>query len=196
MGKTRAHALRFPLFRFPIPDSRFPAFHMKRYPLHTLLRLREHRTEVARLLVFERQRAVQACRDACTRIEHEILQLCDERGSQRARLLEPPPAGLAWPTVLAQREAHIEWLGAQIIAAQQRLAQAQQALREAEQALDEARQAFFRAKARQEALEKRRDSWRGEQRALEARQEEDATADLLMARGRPAHHLHRSGRHE
>jgi hypothetical protein len=103
---------------------------------------------------------------------------------------------VAWPTALAQREAHIEWLCAQIIAAQQRLAQAQQALREAEQALDEARQAFFRAKARQDALEKRRDSWRGEQRALEARHEEDATADLLMARGHPAHHSHRSGRHE
>src|SRR3546814_2444906 len=67
-------------------------------------------------------------------------------------------------------------------AARERLAQAHKALQAAERELVEAREAFFRAKARQEALEKRRDSWRGEQRALEARQEEDITADLLMAR--------------
>jgi flagellar biosynthesis chaperone FliJ len=161
---------------------------MKRYPLHTLLRLREHRAETARQAVLEQQRVVQACRDACTRIEHEILQLCDERGSQRARLLDPPTAGVDWSTVLAQRESHIEWLGLQVEAARQRLAQAHQALSDAEQALAEARQAFFRAKARHEALEKRRDSWRGEQRAIEVRHEEDATADLIMARHPASQH--------
>src|SRR3546814_11105141 len=71
-------------------------------------------------------------------------------------------------------------------AARERLAQAHKALQAAERELVEAREAFFRAKARQEALEKRRDSWRGEQRALEARQEEDITADLLMARSHGA----------
>lgn len=163
---------------------------MKRYPLHTLLRLREHRTDAARLVVLEKQRAVAACRDACTRIEHEILQLCDERSGQRARLLDAPPPGVDWSTVLAQREAHIEWLAMQVEAARQRLAQAHKALQAAEQDLAQARDAFFRAKARQEALEKRRDTWRGEQRALEARQEEDITADLLLARhhgARPTH---------
>jgi chromosome segregation ATPase len=92
--------------------------------------------------------------------------------------------------VLAQRESHIEWLGLQVEAARQRLAQAHQALDKAEQALAEARQRFFRTKARQDALEKRRDSWRGEQRALDARQEEDATADLVLARGHLARHHH------
>jgi flagellar biosynthesis chaperone FliJ len=163
---------------------------MKRYPLHTLLRLREHRTEMARQLVLERQRAVQACREAIERIEHEILDLCDLREGQRARLLEPPPAGADWATVLARREAHIDWLGMQIEAARQRLAQAHQALQEAEQALAQARDAFFRAKARQDALEKRQDAWRGEQRALEDRREEDAVADLLLARGHLARQPH------
>jgi predicted nucleic acid-binding Zn-ribbon protein len=155
---------------------------MKRYPLHTLLRLREHRTDAARMLVLERQRAVQACREACTRIEGEIRDLQQERSNQRGRLLDAPPPGVAWPTALAQRESHIEWLGLQVVAAQQRLAQAQQKLREAEKALDDARDAFFRAKARQEALEKRKDAWRGEQRALESRIEEAATEDLWFAR--------------
>src|SRR3546814_2831681 len=91
------------------------------------------------------------------------------------------PPGVDWSSVLAQRESHIDWLGGQIEAARERLAQAHKALQAAEHELAEAREAFFRAKARQEALEKRRDSWRGEQRALEARQEEDITADLLMA---------------
>lgn len=154
---------------------------MKRYPLHTLLRLREHRTEAARMLVLERQRAVQACRDACARIEVEIRNLQDERSHQRGRLLDAPPPGAAWPTALAQRESHIEWLGMQVTAAQQRLAQAQQKLREAETALVDARDAFFRAKARQEALEKRKDAWRGEQRALESRIEEAAGEDLWVA---------------
>src|SRR3546814_14406765 len=91
------------------------------------------------------------------------------------------PPGVDWSSVLAQRESHIDWLGGQIEAARERLAQAHKALQAAEHELAEAREAFFRAKARQEALEKRRDSWRGEQRALEARQEEDITADLLLA---------------
>lgn len=159
---------------------------MKRYPLQTLLRLREHRTEAARQAVLEQQRVVQARREACTRIEEEILQLCDLRQGQRERLLDPPPPGVDWSTVLAQREAHIEWLGLQVEAARQRLAQAQQALQEAEQELARRRDAFFRAKARQEALEKRRQGWCVEQRALEARQEEDAAADLLLARSHPA----------
>jgi len=161
---------------------------MKRYPLHTLLRLREHRTETARQAVLEQRRVVQACRDACTRIEGEILQFCDDRGEQRVRLLDSPPAGVSWPTVLAQRESHIEWLGQQIEAARQCLAQAHRALNEAEQVLAELRQVFFRAKARHEALEKRRDSWHGEQRAIEARHEEDATADLILARHPASQH--------
>lgn len=163
---------------------------MKRYPLHTLVRLREHRTDAARMVVLEKQRAVQACREACTRIEHEILELCETRSGQRARLLDAPPPGVDWSTVLARREAHIDWLGGQVEAARQRLAQAHKALQAAEHELAQAREAFFRAKARQEALEKRRDSWRGEQRALEARQEEDIAADLLLARhhgARPTH---------
>ncbi len=155
---------------------------MKRYPLHTLVKLREHRTETARLFVLERQRAVQACRDACLLIEGEIIALEFERGEQRKRLLEPPAPGVPWPSALAQREAHIDLLGEQAEAARQRLFQAQEKLREAEFALSEARAAFFRAKARQDALEKRRDVWRGEQFALAARHEERATEDLLQAR--------------
>jgi hypothetical protein len=163
---------------------------MKRYPLHTLLRLREHRTEMARQQVLEKQRVVAACREAIANIEREILDLCDLREGQRARLLEPPPAGADWSTVLARREAHIDWLGMQVEAARQRLAQAHQALQAAEQALALAREAFFRAKARQEALEKRQDDWRGEQRALEDRRDEDAAADLLLARGHLARQTH------
>src|SRR3546814_19506574 len=80
-----------------------------------------------------------------------------------------------------------------IEAARERLAQAHEALQAAERELVEAREAFFRAKARQEALEKRRDSWRGEQRALEARQDEDITADLLLARSHGARPTNREG---
>lgn len=154
---------------------------MKRYPLHVLVKLREHRTETARQLLLERQRAAQACRDACTLIEGEIIALQVERGEQRRRLLDPQ-AGSPWPTVLAQREAHIDLLGEQAEAARQRLFKAQETLRQAELALAEARAAFFRAKARQDALEKRRDVWRGEQFAFAARVEERATDDLLQAR--------------
>src|SRR3546814_12084937 len=79
-------------------------------------------------------------------------------------------------------------------AARERRAQAHKALQAAERELVEAREAFFRAKARQEALEKRRDSWRGDQRTLEARQEEDITADLLMARSHGARTTQCEGR--
>jgi hypothetical protein len=144
---------------------------MKRYPLQTLVRLREHRTEAARMLVLERQRAAQACRDACTKIEGEIIALQFEQKQQRSRLLVPPPPGVPWSSALAQREA-----------ARQRLFKAQAALRDAENALAEARTAFFRAKARQDALEKRRDLWRGEQFVIDARREEDAAEDLQQAR--------------
>ena len=47
--------------------------------------------------------------------------------------------------------------------------------------LADAMQAFFRAKAREDALEKRKALWRGEVIALEARQEEDVAADLVQA---------------
>lgn len=153
----------------------------KRYPLQKLLQLRAHRTGKARLLVVERQRAVRECREACERIEAEILALRQERAGQRLRMMEPPPPGIPFPLALEQREAHIDWLGEQEQAARQRLQQAQDRLKQAEQALAEAMQAFFHAKAREDALEKRKGVWRGEVIALEARQEEDAAADLVQA---------------
>ncbi|MCD9032384.1 phosphoenolpyruvate carboxylase [Luteimonas sp. Y-2-2-4F] len=155
---------------------------MKRYPLQTLLKLRAHRTEAARQAVLEKQRAVAACREECQRIGGEIEALGQERADHRARLLDAPPAGVPWPVALERREAHIGLLGEHIVAAQQRLQAAQARLREAEQALETAKQAYFRAKAREDALEKRKRVWRDEQFALEAHQEEDAAADLLLAR--------------
>ncbi len=154
----------------------------KRYPLQKLLQLRTHRTEKARLLVVERQRVVRECREACERIEAEIAALRAERSTQRLRMLDQPPPGIPLPLALEQREAHIDWLGGQEQAANQRLLLAQQKLQQAEQTLAEAMQAFFRAKAREDALEKRKMLWRGEVLALEARQEEDAAADLVQAR--------------
>lgn len=162
---------------------------MRRYPLQMLIRLREHRVETARLLVLERQRAAQACRDACTTIEGEIGRLVAEQAAQRRRLLEPPArvggeavAALAWPQQLMQRDAHIDLLGEQANAARTRLVAAQETLRTAEKAVAEARDAFFRARARQDALEKRREVWNGEQRVVALQHEEAATDDLLQAR--------------
>lgn len=158
---------------------------MKRYPLETLLRLREHRTESARQALQEKQRQTQACRDACARIHDEIETIARERSHQRARMVDPPPAGIPWPQALEQRERHIEHLAELAVAAQGRLRQAQAALRQAEQAQDEARAAYFRARARQEALEKRRELWRREARGLEHRREEAAAEDLLLGRRPP-----------
>src|SRR5690606_29093531 len=119
-----------------------------RYPLQTLIKLREHRTEAARQRVLERQREAAACQEACLGIEGEIRTLQLEQRQQRTRLLDPPPAGVPWPAALGQREAHIGLLGEQAEAARQRLLQAQEALRAAEAAVAEARNEFFRAKAR------------------------------------------------
>ena len=154
----------------------------RRYPLQKLLQLSAHRTEKARLLVAGRRRVVRDCREACERIEAEIAALQRECAGQRLRMLDPPPPGIPFPLALEQREAHIGWLGEQAQAARLRLQQARQQLQEAEQALAEAMQAFFRAKAREDALEKRKALWRGEVVALEARIEEDAAADLVQAR--------------
>ncbi|QWP77869.1 hypothetical protein J5226_05545 [Lysobacter sp. K5869] len=160
----------------------------QRFPLATLLQLREHRVETARAVVMERQGQVQARREACVAIEGEIQSLNQERADQRLRLLDPPPAGVPWPMAMSQREAHIDHLAELAGAARQRLADAQGKLREAEAALDEARKAFFRAKARLEALEKRRDVWRKEQNAIAQRREEALSADLLLsARQRSSH---------
>ena len=153
----------------------------RRYPLQQLLQLRAHRTEKARRVVTERQRDVRERREACERIEQEIDGLRRERAGQRLRMLESPPPGIPFPLALEQREAHIDWLGEQEQAACQRLKQAQQALARAEQALAEAMQAFFRARAREDALEQRKGVWKGEVIALEARREEDAVADLVQA---------------
>lgn len=154
---------------------------MKRYPLHTLLKLRAHRTEKARLVVLEKQSAARACAEECSRLEGNIKALGEERGAHRLRLLDPPPAGQPWPVVLEQRQAHIDLLGERIVAEQKTLQQAREKLKAAERALEEAKQAFFRAKAREDALEKRKDLWRGEQVALEGRREEEAAADLLLS---------------
>lgn len=154
----------------------------KRYPLSTLIRLREHRAEAARQLLLEKQRATQACRERCATIEGEIEALARDRSRQREQLLAPPPPGLDWPSALAQRERHIEYLGELADAARARLKQAQAALAQAEQEQDAARQAYFRARARQEALEKRRDLWWREQRIAESRRDEAATEDLVAAR--------------
>jgi len=153
----------------------------RRYPLQKLLELRAHRTGKARLLVVERQREVRARQEACERIDVEIAGLRAQRADQRLRMMEAPPPGIPFPLALEQREAHIEWLGEQEQAALQRLQQARQKLQQAEQALAEAMREFFRAKAREDALEKRKGVWRGEMLALEARREEDAAADLVQA---------------
>lgn len=155
---------------------------MKRYPLQTLIQLREHRVETARLLMLQRQRELQQCQQACTKIEGEIVALETEKSTQRRRLLDPPTPGIDWSSALAQREAHIDWLGLQADAARERLRQAQEKMREAENLLRQAREAFFRAKARLDALEKRKELWRGDMRALELRLEEAANADLAMVR--------------
>ena len=155
---------------------------MKRYPLQTLLQLRAHRTEAARLLVVERQRALQECIDACTQVQSELTGLERDRLGHRAQLMDPPPSGVPWPAALAQREAHIDLLGERIVGAQQRLSKAQDAVRQAQASLQEARDAFFRAKGREDALEKRRDVWKHEQRGLQARQEEAVNEDLMQAR--------------
>jgi len=157
----------------------------KRYPLGTLLRLREHRTEAARQVLLERQRQTQVCRDQCIQIESEITALRHQRAHHRAQLLAAPAPGMSWPTTLEQRERHIDHLADLATAARARLSQAKQALQQAEQAQDEARTAYFQARSRQEALEKRRDVWRREQRILEDRREEAAAEELLLGRRLP-----------
>lgn len=154
----------------------------KRYPLQPLLKLREHRVEQARVELMQRREYAQQCRDACVRIEGEIIALQFERRQQRERLLEAPPPGLCAPQALSQRENHIAHLETLEQAARQRLFQAQDVLRQAELALEQARQAYFRAKSRLEALEKRKGIWRAEQGRLAARLEENAVADVLQAR--------------
>lgn len=155
---------------------------MKRYPLHMLLRLREHRVEQARQELLRRRERAQACRDACVRIEGEIIALQHERDGHRARLLEPPPAGLMVPQALTQREAHIGHLEALADAARRRLFEAQEVLRQAELELQAAREAWSHARARLEALEKRHDLWRRERVREQLRLEENTVADLLQAR--------------
>lgn len=155
---------------------------MKRYPLQTLIKLRAHRTDKARMEMLEKQAAARACREQCERIEAGIQALGEERAAQRHRLLDPPPPGQAWPVAMEQREAHIDLLGERIVAEQKNLQQARERLKAAEQALDQARQAWVRARGREDALHKRRDAWRVEQFALEGRKEEEATADLLQGR--------------
>ncbi len=154
---------------------------MKRYPLQTLLKLREHRTENARQLVIERQGEVRKCQEACKAIEGEIDNLLHDRQQHRLNLMAPPPAGVPWPMALAQREAHIELLAEHVVAARGRLSKAQEVLRAAEKALQDAKDAFFRAKGREDALHKRKKVWRIEQVAAEVRQEESAAEDLYLA---------------
>src|SRR3990170_635351 len=91
-------------------------------------------------------------------------------------------------TLVLLRERHIDHLAELAVAAQERLEQAQLTLRQAEQAQDEARTGYFRARARQEALEQRREVWRKEQRGFEARREEAAAEDLLIGRRPPLIH--------
>ncbi len=157
---------------------------MKRYPLQTLIQVRAHRAEKARRHVLECLRRAETCRDACVRIEGEIIALQFQRNEQRARLLDPPPPGAGWSTTLAQREAHIDLLETQAEAARQRLFKAQAVLREAEEALAAARAAFFRAKAKLDALEQRKQHWRREETMRELRVEELAAADIVA--GPPA----------
>lgn len=157
----------------------------QRFPLTKLILLREHRTEAARMALLEKQRETQACRDQCTQIEGEIESLGRDRSHHRAQLMAPPPPGTPWPMALEQRERHIEHLADMATAARTRLATAKEALQKAEQAQEQARVAYFRARARQEALEKRRDVWDREQRIAQARREESAADELMMGRRSP-----------
>lgn len=154
----------------------------QKFPLDTLIQLREHRTEAARQVLLEKQAQTQQCRDQCAHIEAELDGLRRDRGHHRGQLFASPPSGIPWPLALEQRERHIEHLADLATTCQGRLQQAQQALLQAEKAQEEARAGYFRARARQEALEKRREHWHQEQRSLQARREEHIAEELMQGR--------------
>uniref|UniRef100_A0A8J8AY18 Uncharacterized protein n=1 Tax=Coralloluteibacterium stylophorae TaxID=1776034 RepID=A0A8J8AY18_9GAMM len=154
----------------------------RRWPLDTLLRVRGLRADRARQALAERIAEADRERATCTRIEGEIIALQFERDQQRARLLDPPPAGGGWPAALAQREAHVELLGTRAAQARQRLFQAQDVLRAAMEAVAQARAHYLHLRARLDALEQRRQGWRGDEHARELRAEEAAAADLVATR--------------
>src|SRR3546814_16535073 len=110
-GRESARAARPLRFLSPNPEPPIPAPPMKRYPLHTLLRLRAHRTDAARQVVLQKQRAVQACRDACTRTAPELTQLGSAPAGQPARLIDTPTPGEEGWRGLAEREWDRDWLG-------------------------------------------------------------------------------------
>jgi flagellar biosynthesis chaperone FliJ len=160
---------------------------MKRYPLQTLIHLRELRTQRAQLELLHAQRVLQDCRSACGRIEAEIDELIFLRAEHRAQLANPSmiePVH-SFGLLLAQREAHTHHLASLIEASGMRLEQAQAALRHAELEYEAARQILVRAKARQEAMEKRKSLWQRELSISATRREENTAAELT----RVHHHL-------
>jgi flagellar biosynthesis chaperone FliJ len=160
---------------------------MKRYPLQTLIHLRELRTQRAQLELLHAQRILQDCRAVCSRIEAEIDGLINLRAEYRAQLANPSmiePVH-SFGLLLAQREAHTHHLASLIEAAGERLEQACAALRQAELEYEASRQILVRAKARQEAMEKRKSVWQRELSIAATQREENTAAELTRAH----HHL-------
>lgn len=160
---------------------------MKRYPLQTLIHLRELRTQRAQLGLLQAQRILQDCRATCSRIEAEIDGLTALRAEHRSRLADPSFSDPEHPlgALLAQREVHTHHIAGLIDAAGVRLEQAHAALRQAELEYEESRKILVRAKARQDAMEKRKSLWQRELSIAATRHEENTAAELT----RVHHHL-------
>jgi putative cell wall-binding protein len=152
---------------------------MKPFPLEKLLRVREHREQLALQLVNEHKAAlgarlaeVQAVRDKLTAVENEERMLIERMATSKAVTNSVGLAGI---------DARRALLRDKKVVINEELKEAQDALEEARQTLARSIHAYRQARAMKDSAVVQRDRWHVQEQQISERRDETAAEELTAS---------------
>ena len=146
-----------------------------RWPLHPLLRLRDHRVAAAERALLQARREVQQARLAETAAADAV-----ETEQQRYAHQQAEPLTALNARGLQQRQTQLEAQRQRIALARARLDEQRQLLWQAEQQESAARETYNAARRKAESLQLQQQAWRRQQSRIELLDEENELEDRVL----------------
>ena len=146
-----------------------------RWPLHPLLRLRDHRVAAAERALLQARREVQQARLAETAAADAV-----ETEQQRYAHQQAEPLAALNARGLQRRQTQLEAQRQRIALARARLDEQRQLLWQAEQQESAARETYNAARRKAESLQLQQQAWRRQQSRIELLDEENELEDRVL----------------
>lgn len=147
-----------------------------RWPLHPLLRLRDHRVQSAERGLLQARRELQQALAAEVAAADVV-----EAEQQRYAHLQTEPLTALNARSLQQRQTQLESQRQRIALARARLDEQRQLVWQAEQQENNAREAYNAARRKAESLHLQQQAWRQQQSRIELLDEESELEDRVLA---------------